>query len=227
MKHPAPFPAAIRLGAAALFAVLIAVSAAGCGPKVEEYYPLELGNLWEYKTTYPDGRSRTDLEQIIRRQERSYYFSNGEVIIKLSRNTLINRNGLQILKAPFEKGREWEDETVSFRITSVGETVEVPAGTFTDTVTVEWTMQRRAPVTLTADEYADSLVPADERRPKPPPEVLKDKPKREMPLRDFKTYMTFAKGIGPIRYRLEAAEEGEPLREILVSDLVEYKFPNR
>ena len=35
----------------------------GCGPDLDDYYPLKVGNVWEFKTVYPgdsEGRVRHD-----------------------------------------------------------------------------------------------------------------------------------------------------------------------
>ncbi len=208
-----------------LFALLLAsgLIIAGCGPQAEDYYPLKVGNAWEYQTKYPDGRILTDGDQIIKRYENAYYFNNGEIIIRLSGDALINRNGLRILRHPFRPGTQWSDRSITMKITSVGDRIEVPAGVFDKTITVAWEATRKGPVTMSADDFVNGPVPGTPGAGASRNDGLQQE-RPDYPLRHFISTTVFAKDIGPVRYKLEATEIGKEMRTILVSDLVSYQL---
>ena len=211
-----------RKAALSILVLAFALGAAGCAADIEDYYPLNLGNEWEYKTSYPDGRILMDGDQITRRRENTYFFNNGEIIIRLSRDALINRNGVRILHHPLKAGTNWRDRGIEMKITAVGQKTEVPAGAFDDTVTVVWEATRKGPVTMSADEFTKGPPqPSSEGESRDGPEA-KERP--DYPLRRFVSTTIFAKGVGPVRYKLEAAEIGRELRTILTSDLVSYRL---
>ncbi|MBZ0270858.1 hypothetical protein K8I61_02390 [bacterium] len=199
----------------------------GCGESIDDYYPLAVGHSWTYETRYPDGRTRVDTEQIYRRVEQTYFFNNGETVIRLPGTAIFNRNAMRLLRYPIEPGTVWEDNDITFEIVAKGQSTEVPAGTFDQTVTVQWKSRRAAPVTMTADEFASD--PAEMLSGDTKPKEPKPGEEREFPMRDFIARTVFAKGIGPIRYELQAAEVGAdagqpapPLRPIMESVLLSY-----
>jgi hypothetical protein len=208
-----------------IVASALAVAASGCGPDFTDYYPLQVGNTWQYKTRYPDGRGRIDKDQVIRRVESTYYFNNGEILILLGDQALVNRNGLRVLAHPLSLGHRWEDRDVRFEIVSVGAAVKVPAGEFADTMTVVWKATRRAPITQSGEAFAEGVPPA--RAEDVPPPILEAEKQKEYPLRDFVTTVVYAKGVGPIAYRLDAALAGEKPENVLISELQSWSFPKR
>ena len=213
-----------RYRQSALLAALLFIGAAfaACGPSADQYYPLKLGNVWEYKTSYPDGRSMTDGDQIIRRYESAYYFNNGEVIIRLSSDALISRNGVRILHHPFQPGTRWRDRGIELTITSVGDRIETPAGVFEDTITVVWDTTRKGPVTMSADAFISG--PVSPTSPEAPLNFPGMEERRDYPLRRFLSTTVFARNVGPVRYKLDAAEIGQKMRNVLVSDLTSYEL---
>lgn len=194
----------------------------GCGPSIDDYYPLKVGNKWRYRTTYPDGRVLTDVDQIIRRVEQTYTFNNGEVLIRLGGKALLNRHGLRILRYPLRAGNRWEDRDIRLDILSAGDTVLTPAGEFHETLTTVWKTERRAPLTMSADEFVQGPPPADPALV--PPHILEAEENKDYPMRRFVSTTIFAKGVGPVKYILDAAELGKPLRNILISELVSYEL---
>jgi len=197
----------------------------GCGPNLDDYYPLKVGNLWEFNTVYPgdpEGRVRRDSDQINRRVEQTYFFNNGEILVRLKGTAIINRNGMRLLRFPIAAGTKWADRNVFCEITAKDTTVKVPAGQFRETVTVVWRSTRRAPVTMSAQQFSDGPLPP-KATDLPPPEA-REEDDQEYPLRQFVATTVYAKGVGPVKYVLQAAEMGEPLRTILESELVSYEL---
>ncbi|MCZ7583294.1 MAG: hypothetical protein M5R36_08140 [Deltaproteobacteria bacterium] len=211
-----------RWGGNILMALAVTLVAAGCGPTLEDYYPLQVGNTWTYKTVYPDGRTRTDVDQLFRRVEQTYFFNNGEVLVRLRDMALLNRNGMRVLRYPLKKGTRWEDREIQCEITSKGDRYVLPAGEFADTLTVVWKSARRAPVTMSADAFTRGPRIPDGREPPP----REDEEEDEYPMRTFEATTVYARGVGPIVYKLRAAEEGAELRDILTSELQSFETKN-
>ena len=125
----------------AMLLIFIAVLP-GCTNELKEYYPLEVGNLWTFKTnSMVTNTNRTDRELIEKRDGSTYTFESGEVMINMG-TFILNKNGTILLKTPFEKGTTWNDIGVKGEITAVGEPYKVPAGEFSDTVEVTIEYQR-------------------------------------------------------------------------------------
>lgn len=175
--------------------LLLAASIAllGCSPKITEFYPLMVGNLWTFNTiTLVDNTERQDMEAIVSRAGQTYIFNNGETIINVADHSLINKDGFTLLKAPIRKGETWVEFGVEIKITEIGKTYTVPAGTFSDTLEITWQAKRQ--------DAAD------------PQKIYKDI-----------TVTRFAKNVGPIYYYYEVINpDGKPL-PVIKSELVKFE----
>jgi hypothetical protein len=178
-----------------LSTTLLALIFCSCSGGVVEYYPLEVGNRWAFRTTSftdTEPTERTDYELIVRRDGNSYQFENGETILNNSGSSLINKQGYTLLQTPFKPGISWEDAGATMTITALGKPVEVPAGKFTDTLEVAWEIKR---------------------------------PGKEDPTRFYidKSVFVYAKGVGPIRYYYEVMLPDGQVVPVIESKLVSFK----
>jgi len=139
----------------------------GCGPGPTDYYPLEVGNRWVFEThSFVDNTVQSNQELIVRREGTTYTFDNGEVVMNVSLNSLVNKDGLVLLRSPVEKGAQWVDMNVKVQITAMNETYTVPAGTFDQTLETTWEMKRADPedpnkifTDVTVNRYAKGVGP--------------------------------------------------------------------
>jgi len=145
-----------------LFALTIS-AVAGCSkPKFYSYYPLDVSNQWTYAVTSYENINRDVEERVIKRVGDNYYFNNKEVLLRLPQG-IVNKMGVTILRDPLELGEKWIESQMTLEITAVGKTVEVPAGTFTDTVEITWTTMYPGDVTIDPS-VQPTLEPGDNPR---------------------------------------------------------------
>lgn len=132
-------------GRALVAGVLLLLGAAGCLPD-RDFMPLAIGNRWDYRLTYDDGRTdQVRLELTGRDSEKTWSGTDGRIGCRWSKEDgiiSVQQEGTRIylLWLPPTRGVGWwtvlrQGERVWCRV--VGrETVTVPAGTFQDCVAV-------------------------------------------------------------------------------------------
>ncbi|HOX08028.1 MAG TPA: hypothetical protein PK280_16640 [Planctomycetota bacterium] len=122
-----------------LLSALLAPGAAGCRPE-PDYLPMAVGNRWDYRLTYDDGRTAAvRLELTGRRSEQSWEGVDGRLACLWSKEdgiVSVQQEGSRIylLWLPPFTGAGWwtvtpAGERVWCQVTG-RETVTVPAGTF-------------------------------------------------------------------------------------------------
>jgi len=149
-----------RPAAAATVLLVAALALAGCSDRILNLYPLQVGNQWIFKTTYPDtDQEREDTELVVRRSDSTYHLSNGDTLIHYRNHGIINKNGVYILRFPLEKGYAWMDQGFSLEITSVTKTVRVPAGEFEECVEVTWHHESGGKRFVSVSTYAPGVGP--------------------------------------------------------------------
>jgi hypothetical protein len=121
------------------------------GLRAKDYVPLAVGNRWEYKVTPAPPDKPTDEVKIVEMDEKGFFVDNHGG--KLAPRTDGVFDGQRfILQEPVEAGHEWlavpdPRALEKYKITAVGTTARVPAGTFENCVEVEATQEMRHPVT--------------------------------------------------------------------------------
>lgn len=110
--------------------------------RLEEYYPLSVGNCWTYATSFQK-QAQPDLKVCIVKEEDGFFLDNRPVPSRLRFDAAGLRDGKvrYLLKAPLEEGQKWmsvaDVRTVEhFQIEAVGKKVKVPAGVYKDCVVV-------------------------------------------------------------------------------------------
>jgi hypothetical protein len=147
---------------AVLLAVLLAgVSGAGCattssagsgsGLRAREFFPLAVGNRWEYRITPAPSDKPTDQVEIVERDDKGYFIdSRGGRLAPRTDGVFDGERFL--LQEPVELGHEWiavprPNALEKYKIVGVGTTTKVPAGTFDGCVEVEASQEMRHPET--------------------------------------------------------------------------------
>ena len=117
-----------------------APAAAGQGlPESARYFPLAVGNHWTYEATYLGEKSTRRVELIA--------FRDGSYLDRDGRALRVDREGIRdqvryLLHEPLSVGATWTSVVAPgsaehYRVTSVHEPCEAPAGKFKDCVEVE------------------------------------------------------------------------------------------
>jgi hypothetical protein len=107
------------------------------------YYPLEVGNRWEYSLLAPDGKEVEKKGVQILRQEGAYFVDNQGG--RLTHDAFGVRDDKRyLLRDPLEAGKGWTNVvSVSsiehYKVMSAGEECDAPAGKFQGCVRVEAT----------------------------------------------------------------------------------------
>jgi len=128
---------------------------------VADYYPLAVGNQWEYEGVGNEFASYT--QKVLYSKGNKYqvmidnggtvsaniYVLNDESLVRIyseaevydEKNVLDQEGNMEdiIIKAPIEVGTKWESQGNSCEITDVDATVTVPAGTFDNCLVVKVT----------------------------------------------------------------------------------------
>lgn len=182
--------------------VLLLVCLTGCGDPLAAYYPLSVTNFWIYDVEAEGGGSRKAMEQVIRRQDDKYTFNNGEVLLYLPNQALMNKQGVTILEKDMSLGHEWIDAEMHFAVTGKNQQVTAPAGTFDKTLEVTWTTKYAGDV-----EIGPQVAPQLEPGPNP---------------RVFIYITTYAKGVGKIREEYITVQPDGTRTVEFVAQLVEY-----
>ena len=112
---------------------------AGALPESARYFPLAVGNQWTYEATYLGERSTRRVELIA--------FRDGSYVDRDGRALRLDREGIRdqvryLLHEPLGAGATWTSVVAPgsaehYRVVSVGEPCEAPAGKFKDCVEVE------------------------------------------------------------------------------------------
>lgn len=110
--------------------------------RLEEYYPLAVGNCWTYQTSFQN-QAQPDLKVCIVKEDNGFFLDNRPVPSRLRFDATGLRDGTvrYLLKAPLEEGQKWmsvaDVRTVEhYQIEAVGKKVKVPAGVYKDCVVV-------------------------------------------------------------------------------------------
>jgi len=128
---------------------------------VADYYPLAVGNQWEYEGVGNEYASYT--QKVLYSKGNMYqvmidnggtisaniYVLNDESLIRIyseaevydEKNVLDEAGNMEdiIIKAPLEVGTKWERQGNSYEITGTDATVTVPAGTFDNCIVIKAT----------------------------------------------------------------------------------------
>jgi hypothetical protein len=115
---------------------------ASAAARLEEYYPLAVGNCWTYATSF-QGQTQPDLKVCIVKEADGFFIDDQKVPSRLRFDAAGLRDGKvrYLLKVPLEEGNKWmsvaDVRTVEhYQIEAVGKKIEVPAGVFSDCVMV-------------------------------------------------------------------------------------------
>jgi len=138
MNRLAPALAALLLASCATTAAVPTAAAPSRSPC--EYYPLEVGNRWVYDGPPGQDNQPSQLAVTIIGSRDGYFQDDKKGNLACTAEGL--RDGKRyLLQGPLEKGHGWSNvtsvgTTEHFEISEVGQPVTVPAGSFTETVTV-------------------------------------------------------------------------------------------
>jgi hypothetical protein len=132
--------------------VLVAIFTTGCAHvdptetgqsrRIEDYYPLAVGNCWSYTASF-QGQQQPDLKVCIVKHEKDYFVDDRQNPSRLRFDAEGLRDGSvrYLLKAPLEAGQKWMsvvdvNKVEHYQIEAVDKQVKVPAGNFRDCVVV-------------------------------------------------------------------------------------------
>jgi hypothetical protein len=109
------------------------------GPSARQLFPLAVGNRWSYRVTFL-GASQDLTVSIVSEDEQVFVDSRG-VRFHTGPDGLRDAQRY-MLREPIAVGKQWSavidiTQTESYRVTEVGASAEVPAGTFGGCVRVE------------------------------------------------------------------------------------------
>ncbi len=145
-------------------AILLALVAAcliagGCGNPLDSYFPLAVGNEWQYKTTYSASGTTTEhTDRIVGRKGATYRFADDHKLIRFN-VSIAEDIGVDLIRLPTRKGTHWQTEGVQAEITSDDKTVTVPAGTFERCLEVSWKSVIDDKPRLSITTYAPGVGP--------------------------------------------------------------------
>ncbi len=193
----------------AAFAVLILtlVAATACGDPLGQYMPLSVTNYWVYDVAAEGGGRRKVMEQIVARSGDKFTLNNGEVLLYLPDQAILNKQGVMILDKNMRLGHEWVDSEMHFEITAKKGEVSVPAGTFRETLEVTWTTKYPGDL-----ESTTGVTPTLEPGPNP---------------RVFIYRTIYAKGVGKVREEFRTIQPNGTQTVEFVAELLEYKLRPR
>ena len=129
--------------------LLMAAALAGCAtaapapehaaPAVCSYFPLAVGNSWTYDgPPGPDGKAEPITIAITGNRD-GFFQQTGDQLIRCDAEGLHDQKRL-LLQGPLERGHTWKSvvsvgSVEEYQVIDVGSTVNVPAGSFANTVT--------------------------------------------------------------------------------------------
>ena len=122
---------------------------------IKVYFPLQVGELRVYRTTYGKNKQRKIVKvQVVRKDGNSYYDSAGGVFTYTPQGVRGNETRY-LLKYPLKVGNRWLSVTgitniERYQIISTDKTVSVPAGTFKHCIVVKSTKKIDPKHTLVA-----------------------------------------------------------------------------
>lgn len=121
------------------------------GLRAKDYVPLAVGNRWEYRVTPAPPDKPTDQVEIVEVDDKGFFVDNRGGRLAPRTDGVFDGQRF-LLQEPVEVGHEWlavpEPNAVEkFKISAVGTSAKVPAGSFEDCVEVEATQEMRHPRT--------------------------------------------------------------------------------
>jgi hypothetical protein len=134
----------------------------GRGPIDEsDYYPLEVGNKWEFERQYSiKGEKKTYRYDILIIKEvnkdadlKQYFNQKGKTFLMKSKEGILTEEGVYLLKHPFRKGtkwivKKWEPDKRFFKIEETGITKKVRGKTYRSCIKV---VARTMPLSIQRD----------------------------------------------------------------------------
>ncbi|MDP8224105.1 MAG: hypothetical protein P9L99_12155 [Candidatus Lernaella stagnicola] len=121
----------------------------GCSDTLNQYMPLDVTNYWIYDVQAAGGGKRKVMEQVIKRGGDKYTLNNGEVLLYLPNQAIMNKQGVTILDKNLRLHHTWVDSEMLFEVTRKNFEVTVPAGTYRETLEVTWTTKYPGDVAIT------------------------------------------------------------------------------
>jgi hypothetical protein len=126
-------------------------SAARGGPFAREYIALGVGNAWTYRVQPAPAGHDTDTVTLVSQDDRGFFVDNHGGKLQVRSDGIFDGTRF-LLEDPLDEGHAWiaipsAQVVEHYKITHVGQSVVVPAGTFEDCVEVQAEQETQNPAT--------------------------------------------------------------------------------
>jgi hypothetical protein len=151
-------PARVQTRGAALLAAVLAsacataktVATTPTEPSSRDYYPLKVGATWTYAVIYPGQKGEMTVK--ITGEKDGYFVDNRQAGLRHTTEGLRDQDRY-LIRNPLKPGNAWKavvsaSAVEHYKILSVGEKCDCPAGQFDDCLVVETSIRKDAKVTL-------------------------------------------------------------------------------
>jgi hypothetical protein len=122
-------------------------------PRARDFMPLAVGNKWEYRIKGAPPEAPIDAREIVEKDSQGFFVANNGQRLAPRTDGIFDGERF-LLQEPIETGHEWiavpkdmPDGVERYKITAVGTSARVPAGTFDGCVEVEFSTVIRHKVT--------------------------------------------------------------------------------